>query len=265
MKLTEKQLKERWETDEGKNLSKEIIAAIKKQKNLNAVKGIEKIEGRFDLRGISFPKEIIGEIVVGSLKFKKITLENIDFSLADIENTTWKNCWFKNIIFRKVNARELECINCDFEDIVFENSYLSYSYLNIRHGKNSGTFSNVKFLKTHLNETRFSFPKFENCVFQDCNLYGADFDGSRFENCQFIGRVNSPIFKKHSQNEYMPDLFFNRVDKKKFSNDMKNIDFKMAKLEYVCISKDLDLSGCHFPEHISINEFINNQLYINFE
>jgi len=47
----------RWTTEEGKSLLKEIIVRLTKVKSLEDLKGLNRIEGKFDLRGISFPKE----------------------------------------------------------------------------------------------------------------------------------------------------------------------------------------------------------------
>jgi hypothetical protein len=77
-------------------------------------------------------------------------------------------------------------------------------------------------------------------------LYAADFDGSRFVNCKFIGEVNSPWFRKHSIKEFEPNFILNQVNKKKFANEMQEVDFLEATLKYVTFSKDLDLSTCKF-------------------
>ena len=120
---------------------------------------------------------------------------------------------------------QLNIINCDFEDVTFENTRLSYSHLNIRSGKRSGSFKGVIFRNSQLNETRFSFPTIENCIFDSCNLYAADFDGSRFMKCKFMGEVNSPWFRKHSIKEFEPNFILNQVDKTKFTNEMQDVDF----------------------------------------
>lgn len=266
MGTSKKDLIERWTTIEGSNLLKKIITCLKKQKTLSEIIGIEKINDKLDLRGINFPKEYSeytykGKFVkqiTGSLKFKSAILENIDLSYADIRHTEWKNCTFKNIVFYMSQMQEMTITNCEFEDVEFNNTKLSYSYLNIRSGKNSGSFKNVKFKKTHLNETRFSFPKFENCSFEDCNFHAADFDGSRFKECNFKGKVNSPWFRKHSIKEFEPNYFINQIDKRKIENEMENIDFSKAILDYVSFSKDLDLQKCKFENRVIFRKLPNN-------
>lgn len=261
---TKKKLIERWLTDDGKNLLEAIIQHLRKGKNLNGLNGLEKFEGKFDLRGISFPKTYSeyrykGKLVTqvtGSLSFKNVKIDNTDFSYADLQQTNWKNCDFSNLTFSKTQLEQLRISNCSFENVTFNNSRLSYSYLNIRSGKKSGYFKNVVFKKSQLNETLFSFPRFDNCLFDDCNLHAANFDGSRFKDCKFAGKLNSPWFRKHSIMEYEPYLIFNRINKKQFVNEMLNVDFKDANLEYVSFDKDLDLSKCHFASNVKfkVNE-----------
>ncbi len=269
--LTKKNLIERWQTDEGKNLLKDIIQHLRKVKTLKGINGLEKFEGKFDLRGVSFPKtyseyQYKGKLitqVTGSLSFKNVNIDNVDFTYADLQHTKWKNCAFSNTKFSKTQLEQIYIINCSFENILFNNSRLSYSYLNIRSGKKSGHFKNVRFEKSQLNETKFSFPKFDNCLFDNCNLFAANFDGSRFKDCKFIGKVNSPWFKKHSNMEYEPNLIFNRINKKQFMNEMINIDFSEANLEYVSFDKNLDLSKCNFAPNVKFEKLktIETELY----
>jgi uncharacterized protein YjbI with pentapeptide repeats len=256
MRVTKQNLIDRWATKEGQLLLKAVIIHLSDQRPLDNLKGIQNIDSRFDLRGISFPKEYVDynykgkqmHQVAGSLKFKNIRVENVDFSYADIQQTEWKNCVFKDVKFYATQMEQVVITNCDFEDVEFINTRLSYSHLNIRTGKKSGSFKNVAFRKSKLNETYFSFPTIEDCCFEDCNLYAADFDGSRFKNCKFKGEVNSAWFRRHSIREFEPNYFLNQVDKTKFTNEMDNVDFSEAVLKYVTFSKDLNLTKCRFAQ-----------------
>ncbi|HWA33639.1 MAG TPA: pentapeptide repeat-containing protein [Cyclobacteriaceae bacterium] len=251
-------LTDRWTTTEGQLLLTTIVDFLSRKRPLDDITAIQKIDHRFDLRGISLPKEYADydykgkqmHQVVGSLKFKNTRIENIDLSHADIQHTEWKNCLFKNVKFHSAQMEQVTVRNCDFEDVEFFNTRLSYSHLNIRTGKKSGSFKNVTFKKSKLNETRFSFPTIEDCNFEDCNLYATDFDGSRFKNCKFIGEVNSPWFRRHSIREFEPNYLLNQVEKTKFTNEMDNVDFSAATLKYVTFSKDLDLTKCKFGDRI---------------
>ena len=264
-KVTIQELRQRWEDDEGKDLLKTIIKAIKNGKDLTKINSIEHHEGKVDLRGISFPKEYeeffnhkTAKYIKWpdkSIKFKQCRLENIDFSYSDIQVTSWEKCCFINCRFYQVNATAIVFIACDFQNVIFNKTRFSFGYLNIRSGKLSGSFKNVSFIKSQFSETRFSFPVFDNCLFEDCNLNAADFDGSQFSNTKFKGLVKSPWFRKYSKNEFEPNYFFNRIDKTKITNVMLNVDFSEAILDYVSFSKDLSLKDCIFPKNIRTEYF----------
>lgn len=261
-KQTKKTLIERWQTDKGQKLLNDIIQHLKKGKSFGELNGLEKFEDKFDLRGINFPKTSTeylykGKLtnqITGSLSFNKAEIDNVDFSYADLEQTQWKNCSFSKTVFYKTQLEQIKIINCSFDNILFESSKLSHSYLNIRSGKKSGYFKNVTFKNSQLNETRFSFPEFHNCFFDNCNLFATDFDGSRFNNCKFIGKLNSLWFRKHSIMEYEPNLIVNRVNKKQFTNEMLNVDFTEAILDYVSFAKNLDLSKCSFGLNVKFEK-----------
>lgn len=267
MRDSKQNLTDRWTTNEGRLLLATIVDFLSSQRPLDNIKSIQKLDDRFDLRGISFPKEYADydykgkrmHQVVGSLRFKNARIENIDFSHGDIQHTDWKNCLFKNIKFHSTQMEQVTVINCDFQDVEFSNTRLSYSHLNIRTGNKSGSFKNVTFKKSNLNETRFSFPIIEDCNFEDCNLYAADFDGSRFKNCKFIGEVNSPWFRRHSIKEFEPNYLLNKVDKTKFTNEMDNVDFSAATLKYVTFSKDLDLTKCKFGHGVKFEPSLTGE------
>jgi uncharacterized protein YjbI with pentapeptide repeats len=258
-------LKDRWTTPDGEKLLALVVDSLRKNKSISLIPDVAMIDGKFDLRGLSFPKKYAeythkGKYirqVVESLKFKNIAIENIDFSHSDVQKCKFYNCSFYSCLFYQVNAEQWECINCNFENTVFKNARLSYSLLNIRKGKLSGTFNNIQFIESQLNETRFSFPIFDNCLFDDCNLYSADFDGSRFNKCKFTGKVNSPLFRKYSCKEFEPNLFLNRIDKSRFVNEMKEVDFSEAILQYVAFSDDLDINHCKFPANITVEKSSN--------
>lgn len=276
-KLTIQQLKLRWETEEGKDFLNKVIKTIKNGKELTNISSIKLHEGKVDLRGISLPKKYeegfdnqkgkSSSWASNSIKFKSSSLENIDFSYSDIQITFWEKCSFIDCLFNQVNASGITFKDCDFKDVIFKNTRFSFGYLNIRLGKSSGSFKNVSFIKSQFSETRFSFPIFDDCLFEDCNFYATDFDGSRFSNTKFKGLVKCPWFRKHSKNEFEPNFFFNRINKTKFSNEMLNVDFSEAILDFVCFSNDLDSKNCIFAKNIKIVHLPGdkNNYYINSE
>ena len=261
--MNKNQLIKRWKTEEGKALLKSIKNSLQIGQPLDILK-IEKHNGRWDLRGAELSvlkKENRIEVSghgfsqkQGSLKLKKINLENIDFSFSNISYSWLERCYISNCVFKETKAKELYVVASEFEDCIFEKSDLSYSFLNENIGSNSGHFKNVNFVETNLKECSFCFPIIESCVFDDCLLYATNFNGSRLSNIKFLGEVNCPIFSGYPQRIHKSIFgIFNRVNPYDFFNKMTNVDFSECKMIGVSFINGIDISNCKFP---------NNENYI---
>jgi uncharacterized protein YjbI with pentapeptide repeats len=257
--MTKKELLERWNSPVGENLLKAVFSALKKNRPLSVVEGIEIIDSRIDLRGavLSVVKDqrTIGTEehsliqTIGSLKLKHAGFENIDFSYADISYAVIQECSFRNCLFNGTKAKEVEIFASDFENCGFEKTDFSYAYMNKNIAANAGSFKNCIFSRALLREAIFSFPITDNCVFQDCNLYATNFDGARMKNITFTGLVDSPIFSGYSTTaERSAFWVFNKINPLNYPNLMENVDFKEADLQYVLFQHELDPSRCRFPE-----------------
>lgn len=93
MKKTE--LIKRWKSREGNRLQEQVLQALQKGKSLNAVPGLSKHVGRWDLRGITLSSlqkqrniDIEGHHLTqnfGSLQVKQVSLQSVDFSYATLD------------------------------------------------------------------------------------------------------------------------------------------------------------------------------------
>ncbi|MEQ9289804.1 MAG: pentapeptide repeat-containing protein [Cyclobacteriaceae bacterium] len=228
-----------------------IISDLKRDKL-----DVDKIDGLYDLRGISFTsgrtieKDFKGHkynTQENNREFKKTKFHNIDFSSVNIENTYFTNCEFINVLFNQTKAQNTKFWNCKFEDVQFIKSNFKSSVLGSNIGKKSGEFNRVKFIQCDLRGTSYSFPYFLDVEFLECKLKGVDFDGSRFENVKFKGLLDSVGFRGHGLN-ILSNSLFSKVNPHKFPNPMKNVDFVQAKLVGVDFSDGIDLSSCSFPK-----------------
>lgn len=257
--MTKKELVDRWSsTADGRNLLGAVAVALKKNIPIKDVAGLGLIDDRIDLRGAVLStitkRQTIGTkahsltLKTGSLKLKKATIENIDFSYADISYGLLQESMVTNCLFKDTIAKEMDIYASDFERCTFERTNFAYSFMNKNVADNAGSFKNCKFLKTNLKETIFSFPVIDNCIFEDCKLYGADFDGSRMRNVTFVGEVDSPFMGGYSWTA-QKSLFwiFNKIDPKNYPNQMQNIDFTRANIKDIMFQNGIDLSGCKFP------------------
>ncbi|MEM6360289.1 MAG: hypothetical protein AAF731_09370 [Bacteroidota bacterium] len=49
--MTKKELTNRWKSSEGQHILSEVLSKLSTNKSLDAIKGLEKYAGRWDLRG----------------------------------------------------------------------------------------------------------------------------------------------------------------------------------------------------------------------
>lgn len=154
-----------------------------------------------------------------------------------------------NCSFDKCDFSEYRFTNCHFEDCVFKTCNLNHASIALNSGYKSGSFIRCLFDKCKLKATSFRFPVIDNCEFRNCVLNETDFDGSRFSNTKFIGVLDSCWFRGYS--EYARKWVFGpfyQIDPKKVRNEMKHVDFSLAKLVGITFSHQIDLSNCVFPE-----------------
>ena len=256
--MTKKELVNRWLGKDGNSLLEEIINNIRCGEPLTSIRGLEKHAGRWDLRGailssLTSEKEIRSgrhSFVKkkGSLSLKKAVIENIDFSFADISYAELIKCVIKDCLFESTILKEITITACDIKDCIFRKADLSYSFLNLNIGANSGSFINCIFSQINFTEAIFNFPIIKNCTFENCKLVVTVFDGSRFEDCKFIGVLESPLFMGYSVYATKSILgIFNRVDPHDYPNEMRNVDFLEAKLVGASFTHDINLDKCKLP------------------
>ncbi|WP_166664885.1 pentapeptide repeat-containing protein [Pedobacter metabolipauper] len=234
------------------------MRALKRSEPLGEVNGLEMIDNRFDLRGATLStvkeqrtigtKEHSLTQTTGSLKLKNADIESIDFSHADISYGLFQECTVTDCLFNETIAKEMDIYASDFESCVFGKTNFAYSFMNKNVAGNAGSFRNCKFLKTNLKETIFSFPIIDNCIFEDCELEGADFDGSRMRNVTFAGDVDSPFIRGYSWTaETSLFWIFNKINPRDYPNLMENIDFSRANIKDILFLDEIDLTNCKFP------------------
>jgi uncharacterized protein YjbI with pentapeptide repeats len=255
--MMKEELVNRWKTEEGEVLLKEVITSLTTHRRLSLVLGVKKHAGRWDLRGaqLSF---LINETRIesgghgvtqkaGSLRLSSKTFESIDLSYADISYSRLEKCSFVNCVFEETKALEVRAYAIVFSMCIFRRADLSCSYIwNL--GTNAGMLNQVEFIECNLSTCLFSFPVIESCVFINCNLKEVDFDGSRFKNCIFKGEIDSAWFRGYSINAQKSLLgVFNRVDPKAFPNLMERVNFSESDLLGVTFSHSIDLRQCIFP------------------
>lgn len=243
---------ERWNTAEGKMLYDKVLKAFRNNTPLSSIKGLQKVDKRWDLRGFSFPvPKVLGAYLQEGVKYERARgfsvrysqLHDIDFSHAIFYRTQWERCSFKNILFHSCDLIQTRFFGCDFDKISFSSSDFKDSILGGAMGSDFGSFTRTDFNECNLTQVFFHSPEISNCNFLNSRIKFVDFNGSRFTNCNFVGELNQVVFRKYPAE--------NGVARE---NKMKNTSFINAILRDCIFQSELDLTSCRFPSE--------NHLYI---
>jgi uncharacterized protein YjbI with pentapeptide repeats len=229
-KANKQQLIERWTTPEGQRQHAEILNALAKQKSLDRLSFVEQVEGRYDLRGITFEYKT---------SLKKMKWENIDFSYANFNHMLLLDSVVENVIFDGIDGTEFCIYSSTFRNCRFTKANLNYSGF----GAHGGLYENVIFDQATFKQARFDCPVFSHCAFLNCKLGGVDFDASHFVHVRFTGKVTNVWFR--GQSAYESDL----AKHKKAGHGLNPmiVDFSDAELWGVTISHYCDLSRVILP------------------
>lgn len=245
----------------------DILKRLQQTKSLDGL-NLKKKNDKWDLTNLSVSKPKIAnqfdynnysvKVPEKLFHFNDIVLQDVDLSYSKLDFSIWENCEFDNVTFTESSLKNIKLVGCQFKNTVFENSNLMNSLLGGYDGLHPGSFYKVVFFRTNLKKTFYSFPKFEYCEFNYCDLKEVDFDGSRFINCSFKGKLDSVFFRGHPK--YLQDNLKLKLKENETYNPMKNINFSQAELFGVSFSDCIDLSSCEFPnsdEYLFIKNFPN--------
>lgn len=254
----------RWETEEGQEKREQILKYMKEGISLEG--NVEKIDGLFDLRGITFAeyKYFSGEYglrksIYITTGFNNITFEDIDFSYADLSSCHLNDCEFKNVLFLKMGFDNTTPKRCNYSNCKF----MECKFACLCIGMKGGKFENILFEKCNFSGAVIYWPDFEECTFKKCNVNRVDFFDSHFKSVKFIGTVKNCIFRGISL--HSKGTTDDQPESRKI-NPM-GIDFSKAKLSLVnfqnqCGWKNLKLpeDGNHFliKERKAVIKYVEN-------
>lgn len=188
--LTENQLTERWESNEGKKIIAKIIAVNLKIENdeyknfIGTVKTSLDGTPKYDMRGIKLERinNILGD-----------TIFSFDFSNCDLSYAKINNSNLMTTIFKNADLLYGEFMNSTFMYCNFENANLTlakFNNSNLERANLKGTrISSVKF-----NNANLGYVKYNNKTDFE-NIDTESFNGS--SNPLFIDFLNKKRFLKH--------------------------------------------------------------------
>jgi uncharacterized protein YjbI with pentapeptide repeats len=236
-------LKDRWFTDEGRKLSAAIMKCFSLGSQFKDSLGLDKHNGRWDLRGITLPIPF---------KATQAILKSVDLSHATLYESHWERCSFNDVVFFGSKLDRTKFWACQFDDVIFEKAFLNEVVMNATLSNESGHFKNVSFIESNLKGTIYGNTLFKGCRFINCPMHLVDFNGSRFVESKFSGNVVEVFFRGQQliDRQLYPYA-------KPLPNLMDNVDFSEAVLESVVFLDSIDLSRCIFPstdDYIVIRE-----------
>lgn len=229
-----KELIERWKSDKGQELSSRVLNGILQGDSLEHL-GLDKYEGRVDIRGIQFPRFLD----IPRTVFKDGAFVDTDCSFANFQGSAWQRWRFDNVLFVSAKMDEVRFSECEFAAVSFAKASLHYAVMNATLGTGHGFFRNTSFMNSDLRSTIYTNTVFESSAFIDCKLKKVDFQGARFKDCKFKGLLESVQF--HG----VPIETFGAPA---FPNKMHGVDFSEAILSDCVFVDGVDLSGCLMPK-----------------
>ncbi len=228
-KTTKKELINRWLTPGGSEKRDKIIAALASNQPLDELGFVEKIDTRYDLRGIAFDYKS---------EFNNVRLSDIDFSYANFNHMLLQDSRVERVIFDEIDGTELSMYNCFFTHCRFFKADLNHAGFGI----NGGRYEHIVFEKAKFKHAMFFRPIFKDCSFLECKLDGVDFDSTHFIQVKFTGKLD--------------DVWFRGIDPYRFKTEEEReahglnpmiVDFSEAVLWDMTISDHCDLSKVILP------------------
>jgi len=195
---TEKQLKERWLTPNGKKVRQWIINHIKEpdwEKHLKGFDFVKEVSSGKDLRYIDLVE----------VDLSNSYLEKTDFSGANLIKANFEGSNLWETIFYKANLTEANLSKtsfrkADFKDAILEKANLSNTNLfedTLEKGFDKAylkgpdfvgaDFKNVDFERADLSEANLSNCNLNECYFEGANLSGTDFQKTYFVKSNLSG------------------------------------------------------------------------------
>ncbi len=250
-------LVQRWQTEVGQLRREQVIHCLLKRKDLSKLPFLQRREGRWDLRGINFQKqpwhtvhtkvELPEKDLVfpftlslgGRYRFKKLRLEDVDFSWAHLGAAIFQQCHFRNVLFREANLSDWKDRASEFRQVDFYKADLRGATL----GLDGARYEHVSFRRADMRRVSCYRGYFVNCDFSEARLEEVDFNASHFINCKFKGPLRGVWFRGY---------YATREDERRFGktepNPMENADFSEAVLWDVMFTNGCDLSKVIPPQ-----------------
>jgi|SRR5579864_127652 len=246
---------DRWRSDDGARLAKELFQRLAANRSLHDL-GLGEYDGRLDLRGIPAPevrKEELPPFRTWSLQklscqliFRNVHFDGIDFSQSQLKHLGFFNSTINECRFEDADCEHWGLFGTDLKNSTFVHANLRDAVLGPWYEGRGNKYQHINFSKANMLGLVSTTATYIDCDFSDAKLEKIDFQSSSFIRCRFVGELREVIFWDHGFKKGKPD-----------PNPMEDVDFSQAKLRWVEFRR-LNLDRVRFPEdddHLIIKNY----------
>ena len=235
--LTDKELKERWETPEGQAFREEIIRQLQSEETGHAVDwenlkvtvggedkcwrdfpGVNEIRNKYDDQTIEIAKDISGlesgmNLCWGDLRF----IELVDI---EIPYTVLNNLNFSNAILYEANLKKTNLNWANLEKTTLDGAKLQNSKLY------QASLKEASLILTNLENAYLKGAKLIGCFLYDANLKKTNLEDAKLQNSFLIGTLlnNAKLRRANLENAKLQYVQLTKTD-------LRNTNLKYTKIE----------------------------------
>lgn len=194
---------DRWRTASGQTLSEEVLARLMAGRPLDEL-GLEKVEGRIDLRGLPAPVprrlaryeqagwfiEKLGNLV----RFEEVALRGLDLSGASLDSFRFHRCIIENCLFDGARCHDWRMWESRTRETSFRKADLRRATLGPWSAGKGNTFSRVDFARADFRDCTSMTAIFEDCDFSRARLDKVQFQRCGIVRCTFAGILDEVEF-----------------------------------------------------------------------
>lgn len=238
--MTMSKLRQRWTTPRGRQLQGLVGGWLASGGRGEPPKGVERHEGRWDIRGFPMPdSDVLGNVSVGGSaleeisglsRFTGVKWSSLDLSDARLPNLRIFASSVSNCRFDGADCRDLRLWDTSVSDSSFVGANLRDAALGTWHEGRSNTWSRVTFDGADARGVLMRGGSMLGCTFDGTRLGGAAFQQPDLGECVFAGKLQDVLFDgREIRDRPVPE-------------PLRHCDFTDAVLA------DVEFRGCRFDD-----------------
>lgn len=244
--MNAKQLRERWQTAEGRALADEVTRFLVGQRR-DLPDGVALHEGRHDLRGLALPTPERGapvsssgvhaELMSGLIELRRIRWERLDLSHARLPSLRFFESVVDDCCLDGALCRDWRLWATEIKDSSFSGADLREAALGTWQDERTNTWRNVSFDRTDMRGALALGCTLDGCSFHDARLNDVQFQQVTIHRCRFAGVLKDVLFDcREIAGKPAPGVF---VDVDFSDASFENVEFRGCRFEGVTLPRDV--------------------------